>query len=233
MKITLINLYYDMESLANLKKNPKKVLAIELLVLQPELCNEDISNKLGVSRKTLEAWKSDPNFVEAYYDRYMIEFGMNIPDVLSAMIREAKEGNVQAGRLVLEHSGKLVKNINITVDSPFEKFLKEIQPAEVVEDADIIEAAQVIEIDESLPRRNPEDQKKREYREKLQNAKTIKKVKKKTTYNEKQREWYKWRKRADKAGVHPLKGRRPTPAQRKTWEREIIKKEGELNDKNE
>ena len=29
------------------------------------------------------------------------------------MIREAVEGNVQAGRLVLEHSGKLVKNINV------------------------------------------------------------------------------------------------------------------------
>ena len=27
-------------------------------------------------------------------------------------------------RLVLEHSGKLVKNINVTIDSPFEKFLK-------------------------------------------------------------------------------------------------------------
>ena len=222
-----------MESLAKLKKNPKKVLAIELMVLQPQLSHKDISNKLGVSRKTIEAWKSDPNFVEAYYDRYMIEFGMNIPDVLSAMLREAKEGNVQAGRLVLEHSGKLVKNINVTVDSPFEKFLKEIQPAEVVEDADIIEVASTIDVDDTLPERNPEDQKKREHREKLQNAKTIKEVEKKTAYNKKQKEWYAWRKRADKVGVPHLKGRRPTPAQRKTWEREIIKKEGELNDKNE
>ena len=48
-------------------------------------------------------------------------------------------------------------------------------------------------------------------------------------YNEKQKEWYKWRKRAEKVGVAPLKGRRPTPAQRKTWERAIIKAEGELD----
>ena len=111
-----------MESLAKLKKNPKKVHAIELLVLHPEMTYKDVAAKLDINKKTLEAWKSDPNFVEAYYDRYMVEFGMNIPDVLSAMIREAKEGNVQAGRLVLEHSGKLVKNINVTADSPFEKF---------------------------------------------------------------------------------------------------------------
>ena len=50
--------------------------------------------------------------------------------VLNSMIREAIEGNVQAGRLVLEHSGKLVKNINVTVDSPFEKFLKAEENAE-------------------------------------------------------------------------------------------------------
>ena len=222
-----------MESLARLKKNPKKVHAIELLVLHPEMTYVDIAAKLGVNKKTLEAWKSDPNFVEAYYDRYMVEFGMSIPDVLSAMIREAKEGNVQAGRLVLEHSGKLIKNINITVDSPFEKFLKEIHPAEVVEDVDIVDAAAVVEIDSDLPLRNTEDQKKREHREKLQNVRVIKEVEKKAAYNEKQREWYKWRKRAEKAGVPALKGRRPTPAQRNEWERAIIKKEGELNGTNE
>ena len=229
LTITLKVIYYNMESLAKLKKNPKKVHAIELLVLHPEMTYKDVAAKLDINKKTLEAWKSDPNFVEAYYDRYMVEFGMNIPDVLSAMIREAKEGNVQAGRLVLEHSGKLVKNINVTVDSPFEKFLKEIEPAEIVEDADIVEVAGSIAVDESLPPRNEEDQGKRMHREKIRNAKVIKDVEKKAAYNEKQKEWYKWRKRAEKVGVAPLKGRRPTPAQRKTWERAIIKAEGELD----
>ena len=119
------------------------------------------------------------------------------------------------------------------MDSPFEKFLKEIEPAEIVEDADIIEVASNIEVDESLPPRNEENQSKRVYREKIQNAKTIKETKKKADYNQKQKVWYLWRKRAEKAGVSPLKSRRPTPAQRKEWEREIIKAEGELNGTNE
>ena len=52
------------------------------------------------------------------------------------MVREAQEGNVQAARLVIEQSGKLVKNVNITIDSPFEKFLKEVPNADDAEDAE-------------------------------------------------------------------------------------------------
>ena len=48
---------------------------------------------------------------------------------------------------------------------------------------------------------------------------------KKEIYNKKQKEWYKWRKRADKVGVSPLKNRRPTPAQRKEWQNKIIQAE--------
>ena len=91
---------------------------------------------------------------------------LKLPMVLNSMIREAVEGNVQAGRLVLEHSGKLVKNINVTVDSPFEKFLK----AEQIDDAEIIDAdsEEVSNIIETLPERNPENDKpkKREIKEK-------------------------------------------------------------------
>ena len=46
-------------------------------------------------------------------------------------------------------------------------------------------------------------------------SKKVKEVVNKEEYNAKQREWYKWRKRAKKVGVSPLKSRRPTPAQRK------------------
>ena len=34
-----------------------------------------------------------------------------------------------------------------------------------------------------------------------------------------------WRKRAKAVGITPLKGRRPTPNQRKEWEESIIKAE--------
>ena len=101
-----------METLTKFKKNPSKVLAIELLALNPRLKNVEIADKVVISSRTLELWKTDPNFVDAVYERYMLEFGIEVPAVLNAMVREAKEGNVQAGLLDLEHSGKLVKNIN-------------------------------------------------------------------------------------------------------------------------
>ena len=155
-----------MEELADIKKTPAKTLAAELLALNPHLTIQKVASKVGVSERTVHLWKQDPNFVEAIYDRYMLEFGSEIPSVLNAMVREAKEGNVQAGRLVLEHSGKLVKNINVTIDSPFEKFLKGAQVAEVVSDEDIIDVAAEMVDDDDLPKRNTEDQGKRAAREK-------------------------------------------------------------------
>ena len=214
-----------MSELADIKKNPAKTLAAELLALNPHLTIEKVASKVGVTERTVHLWKQDPNFVEAIYDRYMLEFGSEIPAVLNAMVREAKEGNVQAGRLVLEHSGKLVKNVNVTIDSPFEKFLKGAQVAEVVSDEEIIDVAAEMVNDDSLPERNTEDQGKRAAREKKITIKEIKKEEQRTKYNAKQKEWYRWRKRAKKAGIPPLKSRRPTPAQRKEWQRSIIQAE--------
>ena len=226
MTISLKCLYYNMEELANIKKNPAKTLAAELLALNPHLTIEKVASKVGVTERTVHLWKQDPNFVEAIYDRYMLEFGSEIPSVLNAMVREAKEGNVQAGRLVLEHSGKLVKNVNVTIDSPFEKFLKGAQVAEVVSDEDIIEvAAEIVTEDDGLPERNTEDQGKRASREKKLTIKEIKKEEQRVKYKAKQKEWYRWRKRAEKVGVSPLKSRRPTPAQRKEWQNKIIQAE--------
>ena len=162
------------------------------------------------------------NFMDAIYDRYMVLFGGELPAVLNAMIREAKSGNVQAGGLVLEHSGKLVKNINVTVDSPFEKYLKTVD-IDDVEDAEIVEMMEEIPIIETLPERDTEHPVKRNKREKNQIDDAIKKEQ----YNQKRKEWYKWKKRAKAVGVEPLSARRPTKGQRKTWEDEIIKRESE------
>ena len=93
---------------------------------------------------------------------------------------------------------------------------------EVVEDDEIIEAATDVDFEEiDLPPRNPENQRLRTIKE----SKKVKEVLSKEEYNAKQREWYKWRKRAEKVGVSPLKNRRPTPAQRKEWQNKIIQAE--------
>ena len=215
-----------MSNVSKKYKNPKKVAAIELFGLNPDITTKEVADKLETSPRTVTFWRSDPMFLEACYDRYMLEFGTYLPSVLNSMIREALAGNVQAARLVLEHSGKLVKNINVTIDSPFEKFLKSVPEAEVVDDEDIIDALEAVDVvDETLPPRKEENQSLRTRNENIANVKAIQKERKKDEYNQKQREWYRWRKRAESVGVPPLKGRRPTPAQRKEWEDSIIEAE--------
>ena len=198
-----------------------KKVAVEHFATNPGITVKDLALELGITERTIVGWRTDPNFMDAVYDRYMVLFGGELPAVLNAMIREAKSGNVQAGRLVLEHSGKLVKNINVTVDSPFEKYLKTVDID--AEDAEIIEAMEEIPIIESLPDRDTEQPVKRNNREKKQIDDAIKKEQ----YSQKRKEWYKWKKRAKAVGVEPLSARRPTKGQRKVWEDEIIKRESE------
>ena len=206
-------------------KNPAKHQAIELYASQPSISANEVAKACGVAVEVVYKWRTDLNFIEAIYDRYMIEFGSQLPSVLQAMIREAKHGNVQAGRLVLEHSGKLVKNVNVTIDSPFEKFLKktdDIQDAEIVEDEEVLGLIQELPTNTDLPPRNKESQRKRVYKEKKLINKAVKDEVKRQEYNKKQKEWYNWRKRAKAVGIEPLKGRRPTSGQRKEWQNKII-----------
>ena len=172
-----------MSNIAKFQKNPTKMAAIELFALVPSTTTKIVANKLKLSAHTINDWRREPDFIEACYDRYMVEFGSQLPAVLNAMVREAVAGNVQAARLVLEHSGKLVKNINVTIDSPFEKFLKSIPEAEIAEDAEIIEAASELDVDFSdLPERNEENQIERTKKENTLNVKAIKEEKSKIEY---------------------------------------------------
>ena len=215
-----------MTDIIHKKKKPSKILAIDLFAFNPQITVQQVADKIGVTKKSVLQWREDPNFIDAVYDRYMLEFGFQLPSVLNAMVREAQAGNVQAGRLILEHSGKLVKNINVTIDSPFEKFLKGVENAEVVADEDIIDVAESIEDDfDDLPERVVENQIDRIKKENISNRKAIKEEEKKASYNKQQREWRRWRLRAEKVGVEPLKSRRPTPAQREDWENKIIEAE--------
>ena len=206
----------------NIVKNLQVKKAIQLYVHNPNITAQEVANKLGVNKRLVYSWRQDPNFIDAVYDSYMLEFGLEVPAVLKAMIREAKAGNVQAGRLILEHSGKLVKNVNITVDSPYEKFLKSEKVEIEYEDAEVEEIiGSIPEIKEDLPERNTEDQNKRAEREKNDIKKQISNQKR----NKKRRELYNWQKKAEKLGIPPLPAKRPTPAQKEAWINEIKAKE--------
>ena len=94
-----------MPELANKKGNPHKEAAIQLFAFNHSITIEEVSKKIGVSYRSIKNWREDPEFHLAIYNRYMNEFDSKLPSVLDAMVREAQEGNVQAGRLILEHSG--------------------------------------------------------------------------------------------------------------------------------
>jgi hypothetical protein len=215
---------------SDILKKPDVLRAIELYALKPEITAKEVAQEVGVSKDLVYIWRKNPKFVDAIYERYMIQFGTEIPGVLQAMIREAKAGNVQAGRLILEHSGKLIKNVNITIDSPYEKFLKSKTAEIEYEDAEVEEIVDSIpDIEVNLPERDTQDQRKRTQEEKKRIKKLIdkknKEAPKSKEYNKRRKEWYKWKKRAEKVGIDPLPARRPTPAQRKAWQNEIETKE--------
>ena len=220
--------------MSNLLKRPNVMRAVELYALQPDITASEVATAIGVSKDLIYIWRKNPNFVDAIYNRYMVEFGRELPAVLQAMIREAKAGNVQAGRLVLEHSGKLVKNVNITIDSPFEKFLKADKVEVDYEDAEIEEIVDSIpDLEADLPERNMETPIKRKKREKKQLKKRVMSETKKKRRSAKRKEWNAWLARAKKVGVDPLPPRRPTPAQKKEWREEIVRREDEIKEKEE
>ena len=209
-------------STALAKKKPQKVLAIELFALNPNITIKEVAKKCGVSAETVKDWRSDSNFIDKIYERYMTEYGSQIPAVLNAMLREGKHGNVQAARLILEHSGKLVKNININIDSPFEKFLK----TEEIEEGEFVEVLESVDIPEDLPpRKKPKTIKE----DKLALKTVIDKELNKKNRNAKRKEWYRWKKRAEAVGIEPLSARRPTKGQRKEWELSIVEAEAKTS----
>jgi hypothetical protein len=202
------------------KIKPSMVIAIDLLVNDPEAKITDVAEKAGVTRATVHNWLKDPEFVEVFYQKYMVVFGSRLPTVLNSMVREAEAGNVQAGRLVLEHSGKLIKRVEVNNhQSPFEKFLS--SQASDMEEVEVLEAD--YEDVEALPQR-PVIPEKPPTKKELSTQQ-----KKADRKNKKRREARRWRQRAKAVGIGKPKMGRQTPAQRKAWQEQIIKREKALN----
>jgi len=197
------------------KLKPSMGIAIDMLVTDPEAKIKDVAEKSGVTSATIHNWLKDPEFVEVFYQKYMVTFGAKLPNILNSMIREAEAGNVQAGRLVLEHSGKLIKRVEVANHkSPFEKFLTTQDSREVeVFDADYEVMPQRPVVPDTPPTKT----------ELTQKQKAVDKK------NKKRREARRWRERAEKAGLSRPKQGRQTPAQRKAWQEQIIKREKALN----
>ena len=210
-----------MDKIAHLTNKPKKTMALELYANNPGIKAKDVAQKLEVSIQCVYKWKQDAEFNAKIYERYEELVVGELPSIMKSMIREAKEGSVNAAKFVFEALGKYQKQVNVTIDSPFEKFLKKVDDAEIV-DAEVTEVFVDAPIDRDLPPRKP---KVSDNKDKIHVRSVIKKEMEKLTRNEKRKIWYKWKKRAEAVGIEPLKAKRPTKLQRKKWEESIVEAE--------
>ena len=64
------------------EKKPAKVLAIECFALNPDITTKEVAAQVGVSPRTISYWREDPMFIDKIYERYMTEFGSQLPAVI-------------------------------------------------------------------------------------------------------------------------------------------------------
>mgnify|MGYP003672951718 FL=1 len=221
----------------NIKKyEPNKLIAIELLSKNPSIHQKTLASKIGVDERTIRNWLGDPDFIDEIYKRYMEVSGIELPAVIKAMIEEAKMGNVQAGRLILEHFGKLESRIKIQVESPFEKFMRmDGEDAEFVDmsgeeisEMDLVSKVMDME-DIELPERdiaNSSPRLREKNEKKTLKESTIKEIKKEKVKKQLNNA-YRLRKRAEGVGLELLGAGRQSKGARDKWLEELERLEFE------
>ena len=197
--------------------------AVDIYATTPNVQHNFVADELGISYKTLLKLRKDADFWKKVWDTYLVTYEADVLDVCRAMVREALAGNTSAGRLVLEHSGKLHKNIHITISSPFEQYLesqerKQLEPSKEVSS---LNGSRLIQNAEVVPERIQQE---------FQHI--DRELEKKKAVLEKRRELYSWSRRAEAVGIAPMPPRRPTKGQRLAWEMIIIRAEEEQSNTN-
>ena len=191
--------------------------AVELFATNPDIEAKRVAELLDVTPQVVYEYRRDPNFHIQVQDRFMIELEHDVPSMVSALKREVLAGNVQATRLMFEYMNKLQKNINITIASPFENWMKEQGFVDVV-DAEIVENMEEFK---ELPPRTDKNNHLEVHKERLRVQNAPQKAKSLASHNKTRREQYKWVKRAKAVGIEKLPGKRPTPGQKKAWQDKI------------
>ena len=220
----------------------KQRIAVEYIAANPGTTNEQLSKVLHVERKTIGKWRSNAKFIDMVYDRFMEVTGVELPNVINALVREACEGNVKAAELVLKHFGKFqdVVHHKVKIEAPFMQHLRKheldgVEDAEIVVDdaLDVFESYELTEEDKQLlPERNLFANKRvrKQYEEKKV-KKIVEKDKPKPqseiVKQDKLSTYYFIRKRAKNVGLKPLpKGKSPKN-KRDEWLKELFRLEKE------
>ena len=191
--------------------------AVELFATNPDIEAKRVAELLDVNPQVVYDFRRDPNFHIQVNARFMAELENDIPSMVSALKREVLAGNVQATRLMFEYMNKLQKNINITIDSPFENWMKK------QEFGDVIDAEIIVNMDEfkELPPRTANNSHLEVHKERLRVQNAPQKAKSLASHNKTRREQYRWVKRAKAVGVEKLSAKRPTPGHKKAWQDKV------------
>jgi len=177
--------------------NNKRTIVAHALGTNPSLKNTDLAKKCGVSVKFISTLKKDIEFWELVESNFKNHISNDFLVMDEAMIREAKEGNVQAYRAINEKYGKFIKKFQLEVKSPYELFTNSQKEPQITEYEEISNNGH-------LPNRNPLNNKPAK-RKKQENKKLQKEIKQ-NKLKIKRREQANIRKRAKKVGLELLKG---------------------------
>lgn len=79
--------------------------AIELMVQHPKATNSQIGEAVGVSGKTVSAWKKDTDFQIEYQLQLKQKWKDGEGIAVDAMLKLAQEGSFQAAKFILECNG--------------------------------------------------------------------------------------------------------------------------------
>tara|TARA_Y100000593_G_C4308588_1_gene337117 strand:+ start:164 stop:808 length:645 start_codon:yes stop_codon:yes gene_type:complete len=196
-----------------------QIEAIEVIATSPGTSNKALAEKIGVSESTMSNWRKNPVFIEACYDRFVEINGTRLMRVLNSMFEEAEAGSVPAAQLILNHYNKLNNKVELTIDSPWEKFLKnknmtdyeviDVKEPEVVKERTVIDDDKVLKVE----------------RKRLKSIITETKQQK---VNRDQNKRYKLRQRAQRVNLEPLPAGRQPDHVRKEWLKKLEKREKEL-----
>ena len=215
----MLNMSNKLQNQANkegLSKVDKKSQAVELIAFNPGITNTEICQRLQLNKNTLTTWRNNAKFNELVYDRFMDMASSEIPEVVLAMLSEAKTGNVRAAELILKHFGKLQDTLTIKLESPFMQHMKakelEYEDAEINE----IDAIGIGSIPGNIPL-PPTDPKSNQRGAVEKEKRQIFSAVKKKRANKDQMSRYMLRKRAEKVGLAPLPPKKPTKTQRAKW----------------
>mgnify|MGYP003149703227 CR=1 FL=1 len=209
------------------KFNIKQLAALEILAANPGMEKGKLAGEVGITVQTLSIWMTKSNFINAWYDRFMVVAGKYMPSVVMAQIREAQQGNTQAATLVLKHFGKYQDTLQINHNiSPFKQFLdgRNITEAEIVKD-EAIEIGSSFKIPENvaLPERDVKNNTPHEVVRKQK--KELNKTYKRQKYLDNRNNRYHWLARAKKVNVDPLPKGRTKKSNYRAWQNSVVEAE--------